>query len=85
MFIYILKCLIQSPKAAWDVFGQPLMIVQSTMAFEIFHAMFGLVRSPVFVTTLQVMSRLWVIYGATFYAKSSQVSVRPWMSCTDSN
>jgi hypothetical protein len=63
----------QSPTDAWAVFGMPLMIVQTTMAFEIVHAMLGMVRSPVFVTTLQVMSRLWVIYGATFYATSSQV------------
>jgi len=75
---YVLHLAIQcylagnTPTEAWAVFGQPLMIVQTTMAFEILHALFGLVRSPVFVTTLQVSSRLWVIYGATYFVKSSQ-------------
>ena len=31
------------------------------MALEIFHAAFGLVRSPLFTTAMQVTSRLWVV------------------------
>jgi hypothetical protein len=75
---YVLHLAIQcylagkTPTEAWAEFGQPLLIVQSTMAFEILHAMLGMVRSPVFVTALQVSSRLWVIWGATGVVKASQ-------------
>jgi hypothetical protein len=38
------------------------------------HALLGFVRSPVFVTALQVSSRLWVIWGATVFSTDCQVS-----------
>jgi len=63
----------KTPAEAWDSFGTSLMVVQTTMAFEIFHALFGLVRSPVFVTTMQVSSRLWVVWGATYYSSACKV------------
>lgn len=62
----------QTPEEAWAQFGAPLMVVQTTMAFEIVHALTGLVRSPVGVTALQVSSRLWVVWGATYYAAAAQ-------------
>lgn len=61
-----------TPTEAWARFGTSLMVVQSTMAFEILHALLGLVRSPVFVTALQVSSRLWVVWGATYYSTACQ-------------
>lgn len=62
----------KTPAAAWATFGVPLLFVQSTMAFEIVHAFTGVVKSPVFVTTLQVSSRLWVIWGASYWSTASQ-------------
>jgi hypothetical protein len=61
-----------TPKDAWVKFGKPLMVVQTTMAMEILHALVGFVPSPVFVTALQVSSRLWVVWGATYYAPECQ-------------
>ena len=39
-----------------------LTLVQSAAVLEIVHAMVGLVRSPVFVTTLQVGSRIVALH-----------------------
>lgn len=41
-----------------------LVIFQTGAVAEIFHAAFGIVRSPVFTTFAQVLSRLLVLYGA---------------------
>lgn len=40
-----------------------LSIVQSVALLEIVHAMIGLVRSPVFVTTMQVGSRIAALFA----------------------
>ena len=45
----------------WAASGQTVLYVQYAMALEIFHAAFGLVRSPLLTTALQVTSRLWVV------------------------
>ncbi|KAK7196415.1 protein tyrosine phosphatase [Novymonas esmeraldas] len=44
--------------------AQLLCVAQTGAITEIFHAAFGLVRSPVGTTFLQVLSRLVVLYGA---------------------
>jgi len=56
-----------TPAEAWASFGLPLTVVQSTMGLEILHAVAGLVRSPVFVTFMQVTSRLVLVWGATYW------------------
>ena len=43
-----------------------LIIVQLAAILEIVHAAVGLVRSPVMVTTMQVMSRVVVLFPAVF-------------------
>ena len=43
-----------------------LIVVQLAALLEIVHAAAGLVRSPVFVTTMQVMSRVVVLFPAVF-------------------
>lgn len=74
VLLLALQCLAAGapPAEAWAAFGTPLMIVQSTMGCEVLHALFGLVRSPVFVTAMQVASRLWVVWGATCWAAACQ-------------
>jgi very-long-chain (3R)-3-hydroxyacyl-CoA dehydratase len=62
----------KTPKEAWAELGGPLMVIQTTMAMEILHALVGFVPSPVFVTALQVSSRLWVVWGATYCALECQ-------------
>ena len=43
-----------------------LIIVQLAALLEIAHAAVGLVRSPVMVTTMQVMSRVVVLFPAVY-------------------
>ena len=43
-----------------------LFISQVAALLEIFHAAIGIVRSPVMVTTMQVMSRIVVLFALTF-------------------
>ena len=51
-----------SGKALWKEVGTPLLYVQSCAFLEVLHALFGLVRSPVGPTFLQVMSRLILVW-----------------------
>jgi len=55
----------ESLSSVYSVEGLPetLKIVQSAAILEIFHALAGLVRSPVFVSTLQVGSRIAALFG----------------------
>ncbi|CCW69037.1 unnamed protein product, partial [Phytomonas sp. Hart1] len=48
----------------YEKIALPLVVFQTGAVAEILHAMFGLVRSPVGTTFLQVLSRLLVLYGA---------------------
>lgn len=48
-----------------------LIIVQLAALLEIVHAATGLVRSPVMVTTMQVMSRVVVLFPAVFSSTAS--------------
>ena len=43
-----------SLEGVWAVAGPTVLVVQSAMTLEIFHAGLGFVRSPVFVTAMQV-------------------------------
>ncbi|CAB9497952.1 3-hydroxyacyl-CoA dehydratase 2 [Seminavis robusta] len=49
-----------------------LIIVQLAAVLEIVHAAVGLVRSPVMVTTMQVMSRVVVLFPAVFSNGATQ-------------
>ena len=49
----------------YDVVGRAVAIVQTTAALEIVHAIFGLVRSPLPTTIIQVYSRLFLVWGIT--------------------
>nr|CCA21662.1 conserved hypothetical protein [Albugo laibachii Nc14] len=49
--------------ASWNSVHTTLLIVQSLAVLEIVHSAYGLVRSPLFSTTLQVFSRLWLVWG----------------------
>jgi len=53
-----------------------LKLFQTLAVFEIFHCMLGLVRSPVMVTTQQVFSRLFLVWGIC--AGSSNVVQGDW-------
>jgi very-long-chain (3R)-3-hydroxyacyl-CoA dehydratase len=54
-----------------DIFARvevPLKIVQTAAVAEIFHSATGLVRSPFFTTFIQVLSRLWALWGIVNHA-----------------
>ncbi|KAI8837679.1 tyrosine phosphatase-like protein [Chytriomyces cf. hyalinus JEL632] len=46
----------------YKLIGDYLLLVQSCAILEVFHAMFGLVRSPVATTAMQVSSRLIMVW-----------------------
>mmetsp|Transcript_22308 Transcript_22308/g.31404 ORF Transcript_22308/g.31404 Transcript_22308/m.31404 type:complete len:769 (-) Transcript_22308:119-2425(-) len=50
--------------------SEALSLVQMAALLEIVHAALGLVRSPVFVTTMQVGSRIAALYAITFSPES---------------
>jgi len=52
-----------------------LQIFQTGAVLEILHAMFGLVRSSVQVTTQQVFSRVYVTWAILYMLPTSQLSV----------
>ncbi|KNE63743.1 hypothetical protein AMAG_08829 [Allomyces macrogynus ATCC 38327] len=50
------------PSGLYAVVGHDLRHVQTLAAFEIVHALLGLVKSPLFTTTTQVFSRLLIVW-----------------------
>ena len=46
---------------------RPLQIVQSMAMMEILHVSFGLVKSNIFSTTIQVFSRIFVVWFVFYY------------------
>jgi len=52
-----------------------LQIFQTGAVLEIFHAIFGLVRSSVQVTTQQVFSRVYVVWAILYMCPTSQLSI----------
>lgn len=61
-----------SPSAYWAEVAYPLKVVQSMAALEVFHSLFGLVRSPVFTTLMQVSSRLILLWCYTVQSVEDQ-------------
>lgn len=71
LWSYVLHALIKAPRGAgcyylWEnSLKTPLLIAQTAAILEIFHAIIGLVKSPVGTTAVQVVSRLhvvWLVY-----------------------
>eukprot|EP00211_Chloroparvula_japonica_P003862 CAMPEP_0119130022 /NCGR_PEP_ID=MMETSP1310-20130426/7527_1 /TAXON_ID=464262 /ORGANISM="Genus nov. species nov., Strain RCC2339" /LENGTH=766 /DNA_ID=CAMNT_0007120489 /DNA_START=63 /DNA_END=2364 /DNA_ORIENTATION=- len=56
----------------WPLVATPLTIVQTAAILEIFHALFRIVRSPVVITTIQVMSRIVVLWGFLLQSTATQ-------------
>lgn len=47
----------------YDVVGDHLVWIQTAALLEVLHALFGLVKSPVGTTAMQVASRLLLVWG----------------------
>lgn len=54
--------------------GDLLFVTQSAALLEIFHAAVGLVRSPVVVTAMQVMSRIVALVAVTYSPQAQSKS-----------
>lgn len=59
----------------WTSTARELKIVQTAALLEILHALTGMVRSPVVPTTLQVFSRVAILWGFTNASAASQSDV----------
>jgi very-long-chain (3R)-3-hydroxyacyl-CoA dehydratase len=53
----------KSAESVYPAVRLPLIIFQTGAFLEIFHAMFGFVRSPIFTTFSQVFSRLFILWA----------------------
>jgi len=63
-----------TPTQYWSQVGYLLKIVQTAAALEVFHSLFGLVKSPLFTTLMQVSSRLVLLWCYTAQSAASQAS-----------
>lgn len=67
--------LVASGAQARDVYaevGQVLVVAQTAMLLEIFHALFGLVPSPVVTVAIQVGSRIFIVWGHLYWVPECQ-------------
>jgi len=62
----------ESAASVYAAVGQVLTISQTAMLLEILHSLLGLVPSPVVVVTLQVGSRIFVVWGALYWVPACQ-------------
>ncbi|KAK9816955.1 hypothetical protein WJX72_007375 [[Myrmecia] bisecta] len=53
----------QTTQELWKDVELPLKAAQTAAVLEVFHSAFGLVRSPVMTTLMQITSRIWVVWG----------------------
>lgn len=66
LFITVTKYLAKAaPEALWQDVQLPLKIVQTAAVLEVFHSLFGLVRSPLMTTIMQVASRVILLWCYT--------------------
>ncbi|ORX88613.1 PTPLA-domain-containing protein [Basidiobolus meristosporus CBS 931.73] len=66
---WVVKDLLNSPENYAQMCGKvgwALTIVQTGAILEIFHSIIGIVRSPVLTTTVQVFSRIMLVWGILF-------------------
>lgn len=61
-----------SPKDLWAEVGTVCTVVQTLMLLEILHALIGLVPSPVVTVAMQVGSRIFVLWGHTYWVPEGQ-------------
>eukprot|EP00421_Protoceratium_reticulatum_P003738 CAMPEP_0168362502 /NCGR_PEP_ID=MMETSP0228-20121227/3211_1 /TAXON_ID=133427 /ORGANISM="Protoceratium reticulatum, Strain CCCM 535 (=CCMP 1889)" /LENGTH=1637 /DNA_ID=CAMNT_0008375205 /DNA_START=24 /DNA_END=4937 /DNA_ORIENTATION=+ len=57
---------------AYDEVGVVLAVVQTAMLLEIAHAILGLVPSPVITVAIQVMSRIFILWGHLLWVPACQ-------------
>lgn len=66
----------KSPLGLLTVLDQPLKLAQTLAVMEIVHSIIGLVRSPFMTTTMQVFSRLFVVWFTLHLEQQTAFAVR---------
>jgi len=56
----------------YEAVGQVLVASQTAMLLEILHALLGLVPSPVATVTVQVLSRIFIVWGHLYWVPDCQ-------------
>ncbi|UJR14236.1 hypothetical protein I4U23_001226 [Adineta vaga] len=59
----------------WNSIEIPLKICQTAAFLEVFHAMFGLVRSNPMIVLIQIISRVFLVWGVANYIPHAQHTV----------
>ncbi|CAF3952575.1 unnamed protein product [Adineta steineri] len=59
----------------WNAIELPLKICQTAAFLEVFHAMFGLVRSNPMIVLIQIISRVFLVWGVANYIPHAQHSI----------
>jgi len=58
----------------WKSIELPLKIYQTAAFLEVVHAMFGLVRSNPFIVFIQIISRVFLVWGVANYIPHAQLT-----------
>lgn len=61
-------------KTLWDYIGWSVILFQNAAVLEMIHAATGLVKSNVFITIVQVLSRVMVVCGVVMATPDAKVS-----------
>eukprot|EP00928_Gymnodinium_smaydae_P032552 TRINITY_DN23544_c0_g3_i3.p1 TRINITY_DN23544_c0_g3~~TRINITY_DN23544_c0_g3_i3.p1 ORF type:complete len:779 (+),score=181.98 TRINITY_DN23544_c0_g3_i3:83-2419(+) len=56
----------------WEQVRAPLTVAQTAMLLEIVHAVLGLVPSPVVTVAVQVLSRIFILWGHLYWVPACQ-------------
>ncbi|TPX69827.1 very-long-chain (3R)-3-hydroxyacyl-CoA dehydratase [Spizellomyces sp. 'palustris'] len=66
LFLLVKSVFETNVKQSYDACGWTVTVVQSVAILEVLHALFGLVKTPVVTTVIQVSSRLLLVWGVTY-------------------
>lgn len=66
----------------WNAIEVPLKICQTAAFLEVFHAMFGLVRSNPMIVFIQIISRVFLVWGVADYIPHAQHSIGIFLAVT---
>eukprot|EP00920_Eleutheroschizon_duboscqi_P030475 GHVT01073826.1.p1 GENE.GHVT01073826.1~~GHVT01073826.1.p1 ORF type:complete len:283 (+),score=35.98 GHVT01073826.1:2032-2880(+) len=70
-----------APEVFWSLVARPVRIAQTTALLEILHSLLGLVRSPLVLTSVQVLSRLQLVWGIWELVPASHDSTMAALTC----
>lgn len=66
----------------WKAIEVPLKICQTAAFLEVFHAMFGLVRSNPMIVLIQIVSRVFLVWGVANHIPQAQLTIGIFLAVT---